>query len=168
MTPPTRDQAEGWIAELSVITARRQDDEQTEALRLAAYASRLADYPADIVRHALLGKRWKFFPAWADLADACDELLVQRRRMMTALNEEAARMREEGIRARALPSEETVVRSPEEEVAHRQQVVDSLRGQIEALNGAARADCDRTSALADVVNDAVRSYLRPQRAGGEA
>lgn len=87
MTPPTRDQSEAWIAELSVITARREDDAGTEALRLTAYSSRLADYPADVVKHALLSRRWKFFPSWAELADACDELVLPRRRMMRALDE---------------------------------------------------------------------------------
>lgn len=93
MTPPTRDQSEAWIAELSVITARREDDPGTEALRLTAYASRLADYPADVVKHALLSRRWKFFPSWSELADACDELVLPRRRMMRALDEAERRAR---------------------------------------------------------------------------
>lgn len=75
-------QIEEWLAELSVITRRRQDDEITEGLRLAAYSSRLARYPADVVAEALLRHKWLFFPAWAELEDVCEKLITPRRAML--------------------------------------------------------------------------------------
>lgn len=73
---------EEWLAELSVITRRRQDDDITENLRLSAYASRLAEYPADVAREALLRHKWLFFPAWAELQDVCEQLVTPRRAML--------------------------------------------------------------------------------------
>lgn len=157
MTPPTRDQAEAWLAELSVITARRQDDEQTEALRLAAYASRLSDYPADVARHALLGKRWRFFPAWADLAEACDEMMVQRRRMMRALDEAAEQQREAEIRARALPTASSAVKTPEEAAAQRAEV-DSW---IAKLRDGAQMEAASAARERDALHAALRASQRP-------
>lgn len=77
---------EGWLAELSVIVAKRPDDEFSETLRLQAYASRLREYPADVARAALLGKSWKFWPAWAELKTECDRLSGPRRAMIFALS----------------------------------------------------------------------------------
>ena len=82
LTPPPRGQIEEWLAELSVITRRKQDDDITENLRLSAYSSRLEDYPADVVREALLKHKWLFFPAWAELQDVCDKLAAPRRAMI--------------------------------------------------------------------------------------
>jgi hypothetical protein len=82
VTPAPKNHIEEWLAELSVITRRKQDDEITETLRLAAYSSRLADYPADVAREALLKHKWLFFPAWAELQDVCDKLAAPRRAML--------------------------------------------------------------------------------------
>ena len=49
-SPAPGQQIEEWIAELSVITRRKQDDDITERLRLSAYVWRLAEYPADVAR----------------------------------------------------------------------------------------------------------------------
>lgn len=76
---------EGWLAELSVITAKRTDDDFTEGLRLSAYTSRLKHYPADIVAHGLLRHTWKFFPTWADLKDVLDDLHRPRRAILNKL-----------------------------------------------------------------------------------
>lgn len=73
---------EEWLAELSVITRRRQDDDITENLRLSAYSSRLAEYPADVAHEALLRHKWLFFPAWAELQDVCERLITPRRAML--------------------------------------------------------------------------------------
>lgn len=101
MAPPERDQVAMWIAELSVITARREDDHATESLRLAAYVSRLRDYPADVVREALLTRRWKFFPTWSELGMVCDDLVKPRRDMLASLerarNEAQRRERSAGL-----------------------------------------------------------------------
>lgn len=104
MTPPEADQVSMWLAELSVITARREDDAATESLRLAAYASRLREYPADVVREALMVRRWKFFPAWAELADACDALVKPRRDMLAALERARADADRKAAEASALPA----------------------------------------------------------------
>jgi hypothetical protein len=82
MTPAPERQIEEWLAELSVITRRKQDDDITESLRLSAYCSRLAEYPADVAREALLRHTWLFFPAWAELREVCEKLSASRRAMV--------------------------------------------------------------------------------------
>lgn len=72
-------QIKQWIAELSVITAKRADDDMSETLRLHAYSRRLADYPADLVKHVLLTETWKFFPTWAELHQKLEPLMKKRR-----------------------------------------------------------------------------------------
>ncbi len=79
---------EAWLAELSVITAKRADDEFSETLRLEAYASRLRRYPADVAREALLGRTWKFWPSWAELEQVCENLSAPRKAMIRALGSE--------------------------------------------------------------------------------
>ncbi len=81
---------EGWLAELSVIVAKRMDDEFTENLRLEAYASRLRRYPADVARHAVLGHSWRFWPSWSELEAVCDQLVAPRRAMIRALEQHHA------------------------------------------------------------------------------
>lgn len=85
LEPATTDQIEGWLAELSVIVARRMDDDMTEELRLYAYTKRLAKYPADVAHEALLGRSWRFFPSWHELEEICDKLSARRRAMLNAL-----------------------------------------------------------------------------------
>jgi hypothetical protein len=84
-TPAPVAALEEWLAELSVIVARRKDDDFGDELRLSAYASRLRAYPADIVREALLKHKWKFWPAWAELEAVCERLFSPRKHMMVAL-----------------------------------------------------------------------------------
>jgi hypothetical protein len=67
LTPPTVAQCEAWLAELSVIAPHRQDGELTGALKVDAYIRRLREYPADIVRHAMLERTWRFFSSWFEL-----------------------------------------------------------------------------------------------------
>lgn len=158
MTAPTMDQLEAWLAELSVITARRQDDDQTESLRFSAYASRLSDYPADVVHHALLGKHWKFFPVWSDLADACEDAVRQRRRMQRALDQEEQRMREDQLRKRELPDEKAVTLTPEEVAARKaetDQMLASLLGSLKAKS--AQQDAD-TAARAQSAADSYQRF----------
>lgn len=85
MIPAPPRMIEEWLAELSVITAKRADDDFSEELRLTAYTNRLAEYPADIVRHALLVHTWKFWPTWSELSDVCELLTSKRRAMIKAL-----------------------------------------------------------------------------------
>lgn len=85
MTPAPTRQIEEWIAELSVISAKRQDDHFSETLRIEAYASRLRQYPADVVRTVLLEDTHKFFPTWSELERRCEMLTSPRRCMIAAL-----------------------------------------------------------------------------------
>ncbi len=85
-TPAPQRAIEGWLAELSVIVAKRQDDEFSEALRLEAFAGRLRKYPADVARHAILGTSWQFWPTWAEMERICDNLAAPRRAMIAALS----------------------------------------------------------------------------------
>ena len=86
--PEMRD-VEAWLAELSVIVARRAEDEFSEGLRLEAYASRMRRYPVDVARDAVLGRTWKFWPTWAELEKHCEELVAPRRAMLAALERRA-------------------------------------------------------------------------------
>jgi len=83
--PAPKRKIEQWLAELSVISAKRADDAASEALRVEAYAARLSRYPADVVKAALLDRPWKFWPTWAELERVCEELSSPRRAMMSAL-----------------------------------------------------------------------------------
>lgn len=78
-------QVEGWLAELSVIVAKRVDSDFAEELRLAAYASRLCQYPADVARHAVLGVSYQFWPTWQEMERHCEEGASPRRCMIAAL-----------------------------------------------------------------------------------
>ena len=91
MTPASQPELEVWLAELSVIVARRIDDDATEALRLTAYTSRLSDYPADIAREALLRRPWRFWPSWAELEDVCKDLRRPRLSMIREIEAETWR-----------------------------------------------------------------------------
>ena len=70
MTPAPMREIEAWLAVLSVTVAKRQEDEFTEELRLTAYASRLARYPADVVK-TVTGQTFKFWPTWEEIEKRC-------------------------------------------------------------------------------------------------
>lgn len=88
-TPAPIREIEAWLAELSVISASRQREGMESALMLEAYASRLATYPADVVRYALLTKSWKWWPTWDELKSVCDAKAGPRRHMIAALQKPA-------------------------------------------------------------------------------
>lgn len=90
LVPADQESVEAWLAELSVIVPRRQDDEFTETLRLEAYASRLRQYPADVAHHAVLGETWKFWPSWNELEAVCKRLVAPRKHMLKALENPAS------------------------------------------------------------------------------
>lgn len=85
MTPAPIRQIEGWLAELSVIVARRQDDEFADELRVSVYSSRLSRFPADVVRHVLLKETYKFWPTWEELEKRCRAMTGPREHMIAAL-----------------------------------------------------------------------------------
>lgn len=78
-------QIEAWLAELSVIVARRPEDAFSEELRVTAYASRLSQYPADVVRSVLLHSTYKFWPTWEELEKQCRAMSGPRMSMIAAL-----------------------------------------------------------------------------------
>lgn len=84
-TPPPKETIEEWLAELSVITAGRGESGMAAELQLSVYSSRLAKFPADVVRYALLKHPWKWFPAWADLESICNAKAAPRRHMIDEL-----------------------------------------------------------------------------------
>lgn len=105
---------EMWLAELSVLTAGRGEDGLNAELLLTAYSSRLAQYPADVAKHALLGRRWKWFPAWSEVENICETMAAPRRHMVAALQKPQA-------------DEEPRRREPTQEERERvQEMVDSL------------------------------------------
>jgi len=85
MMPAPIRSIEDWLAELSVISASRSREEMESALMINAYASRLAEYPADVVRDALLVKSWKWWPTWDELRTYCETKAGPRRHMIYAL-----------------------------------------------------------------------------------
>jgi len=85
MTPAPIRQLEGWLAELSVIVARRQDDQFGNELRVSAYSSRLSRYPADVVKAVLFQASYKFWPTWEELEKRCEAMAGPRRQMIAAL-----------------------------------------------------------------------------------
>ena len=85
MTPAPIRTIEGWLAELSVIVARRQDDQFADELRVSAYSARLSRYPADVVRQAILVDTYKFWPTWEELEKRCNILTAPRAQMIAAI-----------------------------------------------------------------------------------
>ena len=85
MTPAPVRQIEAWLAELSVLVAKRHGDEMEEGLRLTAYASRLSRYPADVAKAVTTGASYKFWPTWEEMEKRCETLTSPRRVMIAAL-----------------------------------------------------------------------------------
>lgn len=83
--PAPTETVEDWLAELSVLTAGRGKEGLEAALLVNAYASRLRQFPADVARHALLGKTWKWFPTWHELELVCKAAAGPRNQMIHAL-----------------------------------------------------------------------------------
>ncbi|MDP0925703.1 hypothetical protein Q0601_00815 [Paracoccus onubensis] len=148
---PTEDQVEEWVAELSLIAPKRFDGDGNEMLRLRAYVSRLREYPADVVREALLSRVWRFFPSWAELSDACDELVAHRRAVRVELDRAEEKIRDRELRARALPTEKTVTLTPEESEKRRKATMAHVNGIIssmrEKLSAQQVAEQEREDAL---------------------
>jgi hypothetical protein len=76
---------EEWLAELSVIVARRQDDAFADELRVSVYSARLSRFPADVVRSVLIDQTYKFWPTWEELEKRCIVQTAPRIQMIAAL-----------------------------------------------------------------------------------
>lgn len=83
--PADESQIAVWLAELDAIAPSRAQSAANDDLRLQAYVSRLRDYPADVAKEALLARAWRFFPSWAEVKEACDELVKHRTAVRDAL-----------------------------------------------------------------------------------
>ena len=146
MIPTPDRQVEAWLAELSLITARRADTPEADELRLVAYANRLAEYPADVVRGAVLGRTWHFWPTWAELQAECEKLIAPRRAMIAALKREAEKAAERKRRASALPTAEMAVETPQEAAQRRARgtrlvadILADMKAKVQAEEAAAAA-----------------------------
>ncbi len=85
LTPAPVRKIEEWLAELSVIVARRQDDPFADELRVSVYSARLTRFPADVVRSVLIDQTYKFWPTWEELEKRCKALVAPRIQMIAAL-----------------------------------------------------------------------------------
>ena len=85
LTPAPIRTIEGWLAELSVIVARRPDDQFAEELRVSVYSARLTRFPADISHHVLINETYKFWPTWEELEKRCKLMVAPRIQMIAAL-----------------------------------------------------------------------------------
>lgn len=92
--PPEVRQIEEWLAELSVLTAGRSRSGVEAGLLLNAYSSRLAKFPTDVVKYALLTKTWRWFPTWDELEKECRSKASPRRQMIAALKQPPETVRE--------------------------------------------------------------------------
>lgn len=86
LTPAPVPQIERWLAELSVLTAGRGREGFDAELMVTALSSRLSQFPADVVRYALLERTWKWFPTWAELEGICRAKSSARKHMIAALS----------------------------------------------------------------------------------
>lgn len=164
--PATEDQAAIWLAELDQIAPRRASSAVDDDLRLQAYLSRLADYPADVVREALLQHRWRFFPSWAELAEVCDELVQHRRAVRAELDRKAAAMRERQLRARALPDQDSFTRTDDERSAEREAAKARADEIIASLTGALRIKEADEAARAAAARDSFARFREPSAGDG--
>lgn len=72
------------LGRLRLLTVSR-DIGQDLAFVFAVYADELKRYPADAVRDVLRGWRGKWWPAWAELSEKLDRLVVARKALRDAL-----------------------------------------------------------------------------------
>ena len=74
-----------WLAELSLVSARKATGDDESAALIAAYHDRLKAYPGDVVRETLKSWRGKWFPTWGELADILDGRIAGRRAIVAAI-----------------------------------------------------------------------------------
>lgn len=86
MAPADEGDMEIWLAELTLVTARRNTSEAESELFLTAYTSRLAAYPGDIVRQTLKDWDGKWFPTWGELKEILEARTAPRVAIKTALS----------------------------------------------------------------------------------
>lgn len=85
MAPADEGDMEIWVAELTLVTARRNTSEAESELFLTAYTSRLKAYPGDIVRQTLKDWDGKWFPTWGELKEILEARTAPRVAIRAAL-----------------------------------------------------------------------------------
>jgi len=73
------------LSELKALTRPAQGDTTDLAVTLRAYAKRLSEYPADVVRHVLNTHDSPWWPAWAELSERLEIHSYRRKLMLQAL-----------------------------------------------------------------------------------
>jgi hypothetical protein len=77
LEPLPQDRILKGLTRLQVICPEREKSEIDKKFRLKIYVEELSKYPADVVVMALL-KKYKWFPALAELLDVCDNEMAFR------------------------------------------------------------------------------------------
>lgn len=85
LVPISRKSAFAMLAELSVLTKRREGSDASEDLTMAVYASRLGRYPEDVVESVLRSWYGVFWPAWVELQGPLDRRVAPRLQFARAL-----------------------------------------------------------------------------------
>ena len=87
MAPMGQNELVKCLGQMKVLTAAKNAGEADLKLVLSAYASKLMNWPADVVREVLETQpsRSKWWPAWADLVERLNELAAPRKALMAAL-----------------------------------------------------------------------------------
>lgn len=80
-----------WLTELAALTAPTRTALDDAEMKFAAYRRRLHEYPPDVVRDVLddAGRKYKFFPSWAELQEDLDRAAGYRRRLRVAVESAA-------------------------------------------------------------------------------
>ena len=85
--PLTAKQMSHELTTLAALTKRRDNGEIDTKTFVQAYVTKLADYPADVVKYVLANaaRDSKFFPAWAELYDELEYWGRSRLRLKNAI-----------------------------------------------------------------------------------
>ena len=86
--PLTAKEMSHELTTLAALTKRRDNGEIDTKTFVQAYVTKLADYPADVVKYVLANaaRDSKFFPAWAELYDELEYWGRSRLRLKDAVN----------------------------------------------------------------------------------
>jgi hypothetical protein len=79
LTPAPAEKLVQWFTALRSATKSRNAEDFDLDMMLELYVPRMAEHPADVMRHLCLRHRWTWFPEIAALEDEADKLAAQRR-----------------------------------------------------------------------------------------
>lgn len=75
LEPATDAELLEWLGRLDAITAKRKQSADEVASAAVEYVSRLRHYPGRVVRAALLGETYHWWPTWAELHERIQRLM---------------------------------------------------------------------------------------------